>query len=72
MTRKVRYASAGSTKVVEVRNFNLFNKDKFLNDLKVKQKDWSEIALYSDPNEMWDLWKQLLMSSIDQLTNMHQ
>ena len=46
-----------------MRNFNLFNKDKFLNDLK--QKEWSKIALYSDPNEMWDLWKQLLMSSID-------
>ena len=23
------------------------------------------LPLYSDPNEMWDLWKQLLMSSID-------
>ena len=46
-----------------MRNFNLFNKDKFSNDLK--QKEWSKIALYSDPNEMWDLWKQLLMSSID-------
>ena len=46
-----------------MQNFNLFNKDKFLNDLK--QKEWSKIALYSDPNEMCDLWKQLLMSSID-------
>ena len=63
MIRKTRYANAGSTKVIEMRNFNLFNKDKFLNDLK--QKEWSKIALYSDPNEMWDLWKQLLMSSID-------
>ena len=63
MIRKARYANAGSTKVIEMRNFNLFNKDKFLNDLK--QKEWRKIALYSDPNEMWDLWKQLLMSSID-------
>ena len=63
MIRKTRYANAGSTKVIEMRNFNLFNKDKFLNDLK--QKEWSKIALYSDPNEMWHLWKQLLMSSID-------
>ena len=63
MIRKTRYANAGSTKVIEMQNFNLFNKDKFLNDLK--QKEWSKIALYSDPNEMCDLWKQLLMSSID-------
>ena len=63
MIRKTRYANAGSTNVIEMRNFNLFDKDKFLNDLK--QKEWSKIALYSDPNEMWDLWKQLLMSSID-------
>ena len=53
MIRKTRYANAGSTKVIEMQNFNLFNKDKFLNDQK--QKEWSKIALYSDPDEMWDL-----------------
>ena len=40
-----------------------FNNNNFLMDLK--QRDWSRISMFSNPNEMWSEWKNMLMTVID-------
>ena len=51
------------TRTVEIRPMENFNKESFLRDLK--QKFWNDIYCSQDPNEMWNLWKGMLMQSID-------
>ena len=40
-----------------------FHKSSYLRDLQ--QKAWSDIQTLNDPNDMWSMWKDLLMKSID-------
>ena len=63
MTRKVNYARIGGSSIIVTRQFKRFKADNFLQDLK--QKDWNCIAIHSDPNKMWDAWRNLMMSAID-------
>ena len=41
-----------------------FHKSGYLRDLQ--QKAWSDVeTLPPDPNDMWSMWKDMLMQSID-------
>ena len=63
MTRKINYARIGGRSIIETRQFKRFKADDFLKDLK--QKDWNCIAIHTDPNKMWDAWRNLMMSAVD-------
>ena len=63
MTRKVNYARTGGSSIIETRQFKRFKAENFLQDLE--QKDWNCIVSHSDPNKMWDAWRNLMMSAID-------
>ena len=59
MTRKANYDPNGS-RTIEMRQFKNFQKDKFLNDLQ--QMQWRNVSSHSDPNDMWQEWKNLFVS----------
>ena len=63
MTRKVNYACTGGSSIIETRQFKRFKAENFLQDLE--QKNWNCIVSHSDPNKMWDAWRNLMMSAID-------
>ena len=63
--RKTQYCSIGP-RVIETRQFNHFNRGKFLIDLK--QLPWANVDLYSDLNEMWRVWKEMFLGCIDKHT----
>ena len=46
-----------------MRQFKNFQKDKFLNDLE--QMLWRNVSSHSDPNDMWQEWKNLFVSCMD-------
>ena len=50
-------------KTVEVRQLKNFNKAEFLRDLRMI--DWNRVTTHNNPNEMWDVWQQLLACVID-------
>ena len=50
-------------RTIEMRQFKHFQKNKFLSDLE--QMPWSNVDLCSDPNDMWDEWKQIFVSCMD-------
>ena len=63
--RKTQYCSIGP-RVIETRQFNHFNRGKFLIDLK--QLPWANVDLYSDLNEMWRVWKEMFLGCVDKHT----
>ena len=34
----------------------------------LQQKAWSDVETLNDPNDMWSMWKDMLMQSIDKHT----
>ena len=46
-----------------MRQFKNFQKDKFLNDLE--QMPWRNVSSHSDPNDMWQEWKNLFVSCME-------
>ena len=62
MTRKPNYDRNGSC-TIEMRQFKNVQKDKFLNDLE--QMPWRNVSSHSDPNDMWQEWKNLFVSCMD-------
>ena len=40
-----------------------FNSEHFLRDLK--QKHWGNVYCSKDPNKMWEMWKSMLMETVD-------
>ena len=42
------------------RNFKHFNREKFRND--IASQDWDCINRFSDPNDMWNVWKELFLT----------
>ena len=46
-----------------MRQFKQFQKKKSLSDLA--QMPWSNVDFCSDPNDMWQEWKQMFVSCID-------
>ena len=47
----------------EMRQFKHFQKSNLLSDLE--QMPWSNVDLCSDPNDMWQEWKQMFVNCMD-------
>ena len=62
MTRKVHY-TRNCPRTIEMRQFKHFQKSNFLSDLE--QMPWSNVDLFSDPNDMWQEWKQMFVNCMD-------
>ena len=62
MTHKAHYDCTG-TIIIKTRQLKHFHKVKFLRDFK--QKAWLNVQKLNDPNDMWLLWRGVLMESID-------
>ena len=41
-----------------------FNSENFLRELE--QKHWDNVYCFEDPNKMWEIWKCILMATIDE------
>jgi hypothetical protein len=64
MIRKAHdhYARDGVRRI-EARTTKNFNSGNFLRDLE--QKHWSNIYCSEDPNKMWEIWKSMLIETVD-------
>ena len=62
MTRKQRVDRVYA-RTCQVRNFKTFNEEMFLKD--VIEMNWSDISMMDNPNDMWKLWKTMLIHCID-------
>ena len=63
VVRKAHYVQTDA-KIIEARTMRSFNSENFLNDLN--QQPWAEVCHNAaDPNKMWQIWKSLLMETID-------
>ena len=62
MTHKAEYERSGA-RIIKTRYMKNFRKSSYLRDLQ--QKAWSDIETLNDPNDMWSMWKDMLMQSID-------
>ena len=62
MTYKVQHERAGTT-IIKTRQMKNFHKASFLRDLQ--EKAWSDVEALNDPNDMWSMWKDMLMQAID-------
>ena len=63
LTRKISQFRSFLHKTAEVRQLKNFNKDEFLRDLRMNE--WNRFSMLSNPNEMRNFWKHLLMSVLD-------
>ena len=59
---KAHYDRNGS-RSIELQQFKNFQKYKFLNDLE--KMPWRNVSSHSDPNDMWQEWKNLFVSCMD-------
>ena len=50
-------------KIIESRQFKNFDCDAFIED--IKETPFHFASLMDDPNEMWDVWKSLLLEVIN-------
>ena len=66
MCRKIHYSTKNSKRVITKRSFRHFNSKDFIRDLD--NQDWDVIALLSNPNDMWDVWKQKSINWLDKHT----
>ena len=62
MTYKVQHERAG-TIIIKTRQMKNFHKASFLRDLQ--EKAWSDVETQNNPNDMWSMWKDMLMQAID-------
>ena len=62
MMLKIRH-DRNCPRTIEMRQFRHFQKNKFSSD--VEQMPWSNVDLCSDPNDMWQEWKQMPVSCMD-------
>ena len=63
LIRKTHYTIPGCVKIISTRSFKHFNQEEFLADVELIQ--WDDINLFSDPNEMWEFWKNQFLTCID-------
>jgi len=63
LLRKAQYTNPGGVKIITTRSFKKFDNEEFLKD--VEQRQWDAISLFSDPNEMWEYWKNQFLDCID-------
>ena len=62
MTLKIHH-DRNCPRTIEMRQFRHFQKNKFSSD--GEQMPWSNVDLCSDPNDMWQEWKQMFVSCKD-------
>ena len=70
MTRKIHLERTGSHRTILSRQYKNFDENGFLDDLA--NKPWNTINSYSDPNEMWLIWKSLFMQSVDKFAPLRE
>ena len=63
MTLKISYERTGSHRTIETRAFKNFNHHHFLDD--VAQQPWNKIFSETNPEAMWEVWKDLFMEVVD-------
>ena len=63
MTLKISYERTGSHRTIETRAFKNFNHHHFLDD--VAQQPWNKLFSETNPEAMWDVWKDLFMEIVD-------
>ena len=63
MCRKINCTRPGGFSVIKTRNMKHFDASSFLCD--IAHKDWESISALTDPNEMWTVWKGMLLESFD-------
>ena len=61
--RKAHYVRDG-VRHIETRTMKNFNSENFLSYLE--QRQWDNVYCSDDPNEMWVIWKSMLMETVDQ------
>ena len=59
MTHKAKYERWGA-RIIRTRHMKNF--------WDLQQKAWSDVETLNDPNDMWSMWKDMLMQSIDKHT----
>ena len=64
MVRKISASFPRSHKYVISRNYSTFDSLKFRNELS--QLPWDTLNNYSDPESMWQAWKNMFLSVADQ------
>jgi len=57
------FERTGSHRTIETRTFKNFNHHHFLDD--VAQQPWNRILSETNPEAMWDVWKNLFMEVVD-------
>ena len=62
MIYKVQHERAGTT-IIKTRQMKNFHKASILRNLQGKA--WSDVETLNDPNDMWSMWKDMLMQAID-------
>ena len=63
MIRKSHYVRDG-VRHIEARTMKNFNSENFLRELE--QEHWDNVYCFEDPNKMWEIWKCILMATIDE------
>ena len=63
MCRKIHYSAKNSKRVIVKRSYKNFKSENFINDLS--KEAWEDINFLTDPNEMWDVWKDKFMNCLD-------
>ena len=62
--RKIRIIQKKENNAYEIRNMKNFEEIKFLNDLL--SQHWEYVYFIgSDPNDMWEIWKELFLEVLD-------
>ncbi len=62
MIRKAHYVRNG-VRHIEARTMKNFNSENFLRDLE--QKHWGNVYCSEDPSKMWEIWKSMLMETVE-------
>ena len=63
LIRKIHYTIPGCVKIISTRSFKNFNEEQFLADVELIW--WNAIRPFSDPNGMWEVWKNQFLTCID-------
>ena len=63
LVQRAHYTDPGDVKIITTRSFKKFDNEEFLKD--IEQRQWGAISLFSDPNGMWEFWKNQFLDFID-------
>ena len=62
MVRKAHYVQSG-IRTIRIRTLKNFSREEFVQDLN--QQPWANVCHSQCPNDMWRIWKELLMGVVD-------